>query len=115
MLHAWQQIHGTPGKRNHHNAELRRKAATLGLVIDRRGVTSYAAESPFKELLRHFGLAVLALRTSSLSRGGLASKAKLKKWSCGCTNVRVAIADFRARCLKCRSRVLPEQFQPIFL
>ena len=108
MLHAWQQVYGTPGKRNHHNAELRRRAATLGLVIDRRGVTGYSAESPFKELLRQYGLAVPETDILPVTRRP-PSKSKLKKWSCGCTNVRVAIADFRARCLKCQQEFRPNE------
>jgi hypothetical protein len=28
-------------------------------------------------------------------------RSKLKKWTCGCTNVRVAVKDFEAKCLKC--------------
>jgi hypothetical protein len=26
---------------------------------------------------------------------------KFKKWTCGCTNVRVAVKDFETKCLKC--------------
>jgi len=28
-------------------------------------------------------------------------ESKLEKWTCGCTYVRVAVADFQALCLKC--------------
>ena len=34
LLHAWQQEHGTPSGRNHHNREFRDKALELGLIID---------------------------------------------------------------------------------
>jgi hypothetical protein len=100
LLHAWQEVHGKPGKRNHHNAELQAKARELGLIIDPRGVTGYAANSPFKELLRKAGVSVPEHEVKapvSRPRG----ESKLKKWSCGCTTARVAVADFRARCLKC--------------
>ncbi len=100
LLHAWQETHGTPGKRNHHNAEFQDKARALGLNIDRRGLTGYAADSPFKELLRKWGVSVPNHETKPAAvrpRGD----SKLKKWSCGCTTARVAVADFRARCLKC--------------
>lgn len=100
MLHGWQQVHGTPGKRNHHNIEFRDKARDLGLVIDRRGVTGYAADSPFKALLRNHGIDVPASEVLPIARP-TRGRSKLKKWSCGCTNVRVAVADFRAQCLKC--------------
>ena len=33
---------------------------------------------------------------------------KLKKWSCGCQNVRVAIADFSATCNKCGNEFIQQ-------
>jgi hypothetical protein len=100
LLHAWQEAHGTPGKRNHHNAEFQAKAQELGLIIDRRGVTGYAANSPFKELLQKCGVSVPehAIEAPVARPRG---DSKMKKWSCGCTTARVAVADFRAKCLKC--------------
>ena len=100
LLHAWQEQHGTPGKRNHHNAEFQAKARELGLVIDRRGVTGYSASSPFKDLLRKFGVSVPDVETSA-PEARPRGDSKMKKWSCGCTTARVAVADFSARCLKC--------------
>lgn len=113
LVHAWQQSFGTPGKGNHHNLEFRRKARSLGLDVDRRGVTTFLAESPFLDLLGRVGVDVT--ETWDIDQGGFgpldgserrqqrrpSGKSKLNKWSCGCTNVRVAIADFRAMCLKC--------------
>jgi hypothetical protein len=102
LLHAWQQAHGTPGKGNHHNRELRDKARSYGLLIDGDGVTEYAEWSPFKEILHDQGIDLSDPETpvSGGTIGGRCSS-KLKKWSCGCTNVRVAVAEFRAMCLKC--------------
>lgn len=99
LLHAWQQAHGTPGKRNYHNREFRDKAESLGLVVDRRGVTTYAAESPFKRLLRQYG--VEAPSVEPPEPAPVAGSSKLKKWSCGCTNVRCAVSWLHARCLRC--------------
>jgi hypothetical protein len=117
LLHGWQQAHGKPGKRNHHNAEFRDKGWELGLIIDRRGVTGYREESAFKTLLQERG--VQAPQGQQLpTRPQLPSKAKLKKWSCGCrppVNVRVAVAKFRARCLDCGcefERQEPRQLSP---
>jgi len=103
LLHGWQQCHGKPGKRNHHNAEFREKAWQLGLIIDRRGVTGYRANSAFKTLLRCNGIDAPEQQVKP-KRDSKAGSSKLKKWSCGCrppVNVRVAIATFRARCLDC--------------
>jgi len=103
LLHGWQQAHGSPGKRNHHNAEFCEKAWQLGLIIDRRGVTGYRANSPFKTLLRCNGIDAPEVQMKP-KRNPNRGNSKLKKWSCGCrppVNVRVAIATFRARCLDC--------------
>ncbi len=88
LLHAWQQAHGRPGRRNYHNKEFREKARGLDLVVDERGYTKYLPEQPPP---------VVRVRGQS----------KLKKWSCGCTNVRVAVAEFRAVCLRCGAEFLP--------
>lgn len=103
MLHAWQQEYGKPGKGNYHNAEFRNKARGLGLIIDADGVTSYATDSPFKELLASYGIEW----SDEEARSGIErvpGKSKLKKWSCGCTNVRVGQAEFHALCLSCKRR-----------
>ena len=101
LLHAWQEAHGKPGKNNYHNKEFRAKALEYGLIIDHWGHTQYAPESPFVELLRRHGVQIPALPVPAPKSKG---SSKLKKWSCGCTNVRVAIADFQAKCLRCGNK-----------
>lgn len=98
MLHAWQQAHGKPGKWSYHNVQFRKKALEYGLVVDQRGVTDYEPKSPFMDLLRKHGVHVPHIPNPLQRRRG---SSKLKKWCCGCTNVRVAVADFRAKCLRC--------------
>jgi len=34
-------------------------------------------------------------------------KSKLRKWTCGCTNLRVAVPELEARCLRCGNRFEP--------
>jgi hypothetical protein len=120
LLHAWQEVHGNPSRTDHHNLEFRRKAAELGLLIDRQGVTDYLLDSPFMDFLRGHGIATPteADEEQDAARGigrvrsvggtvpRLAGKSKLIKWSCGCTNVRCAKADFQALCLKCGQRFM---------
>lgn len=72
----------------------------MGLIVDQRGHTQYAPDSPFTRLLERHGVHLPPLAKSVVlerKRG----ESKLKKWTCGCTNVRVAVADFQALCLKC--------------
>ena len=59
-----------------------------GLVIDRRGHTTYLDNSPFIDLLRRFGVNVPPLDVLSAPQERQRGDSKLKKWSCGCTNVR---------------------------
>jgi len=63
-------------------------------------VTGYAANSVFKKLLRRCGVSVPDHEIKAPTERPRGDS-KMKKWSCGCTTARVAIADFRARCLKC--------------
>lgn len=113
LLHAWQQAHGKPGKGNYHNREFRDKAKSLGLLIDKRGVTGYAAESLFKDMLRRFDVVVPFFEVP-LPRVRDKGNSKLKKWSCGCFNVWCAKPDLDARCMKCGQRFrrdLPDQIE----
>jgi hypothetical protein len=108
LLHAWQDKYGKPGKRNYHNAELRDKALQYGLLIDPKGVTNYEPDSLFMDLLKKYGVQVpAALPLVITSRGG--GNSKLKKWTCACgTNVRVAVAHFRALCLNCKQEFVQQ-------
>lgn len=109
QLHFWQQLNGKPprpGPGNYHNVQYQAKAAALGLVVSNRGVNEdYLVDGPFLQLLRGQEVRVPATATLERDRRPRARVgSKLKKWSCGCNppvNVRVAIADFQARCLTC--------------
>jgi hypothetical protein len=100
LLHEWQDIHGSSGKRNYHNHEFRQKALACGLLVDERGITRVQA-GHFTEFLDNHAVAADPL----LSAGNVpmhkrTGDSKLRKWSCGCTNVRCAV-DLRACCGRC--------------
>jgi hypothetical protein len=118
LLHGWQQAYGTVDFKhfNYHNREFRLKALGLGLIVDRYGGQEYWPGSPFVGLLRQFEVEVPDFsadedegdnhesavgRVASPKPALRSGNSKLKKWTCGCTNVRVAIGDFQAQCLKC--------------
>lgn len=102
LLHGWQQANGKPGRSNYHNAQYRQKAQSLGLLVDEKGHTNYEPESPFTQLLREYGVDLPAIELSVADTAPpTGGSSKLKKWTCGCTNVRVAVADFHAQCLRC--------------
>lgn len=100
LLHAWQQAYGKPGKRNYHNRQFREKAAFYGLLVDRRGVTGYAAESLFKDLLRRHDVSVPFFEVPVAEKRHEGTS-KLKKWTCGCFNVWCGRPGLQARCLRC--------------
>lgn len=94
MLHLWQHYFGTISGRKYHNAEFRAKALECGLVVDRRGCTSERTEV-FLEVLRKHGYEIKPLADSK--RPG---SPKMKKYNCGCTNVRCAVT-LVATCGQC--------------
>ena len=107
-IHLWQEEFGkkkgTRNRNNYHNVEFRTKAKLIGIPCNNYGVT-LCYRDPFVSFLRDHGVSV-ECKVASVEESGqklfdtILGKSKLKKWSCGCTNVRVAIADFRAICLK---------------
>lgn len=103
LLHAWQQKHGRAGSGNYHNAEFRHKARSLGLIVDRCGVTEYAPDSLFFQLLEKYRIEVPRLPSTTVelpTRGN----SKLRLWMCRCPiRVRVAVPHFRAVCLDCNT------------
>jgi hypothetical protein len=100
LLHGWQQAHGMPGKRNYHNKEFRDNARTFGLIIDEHGITQYENESAFTRLLAQHGVYVPDLPRVTLATRQ-AGSSKLKKHSCGCTNIWVGTSRFAGTCRLC--------------
>jgi len=104
LLHAWQQAHGKPGKNNFHNKEFRAKAREFGLLIDERGHTGYESHSLFTQLLARYSINDTQLPPLPARQTDRLGTSKLKPWSCGCTRVWVAVADYQAICLKCSNK-----------
>jgi hypothetical protein len=105
MTHAWQALHAKPSNSWYHNKEFRRMLMEFGVVCDKSGCNC-GVKDPFVSLLKKHGIVFnhpmdsdgfIKIPPAIKPKG----KSKLKKWSCGCTNVRVAVKDFQANCLKC--------------
>ncbi len=106
LLHQWQDMHGKPGKGNYHNREFIRKAFYFGLKIDQRGRSlGVVPGSLFMQLLERYDIdtTVLPLPQEFPIPQRKQGRSKLHKWSCGCTNVRVA-TRLNAQCLSCGRR-----------
>jgi len=102
LLHEWQELCGKPGKGNYHNRQFREKARSYGLLVDHRGRSLGIQAGPFTKLLAQHSVDAFVLPPpqGEFARSRPIGKSKLKKWSCGCTNVRAAV-EVEALCLKC--------------
>lgn len=105
MVHSWQALYGKPSKSWFHNKEFHGKMAQFGILCNGKGLHTGIC-GPFVSLLKERGVkldynyqseGIIKIPSIPKPKG----KSKLKKWSCGCTNIRVAVIDLQARCLKC--------------
>lgn len=105
LLHAEQEIAGKPSHGNYHNKEYRERAEALGLIVDHWGHTWVAPKpTPFWDILEKYGLTVPVIKEPAPVIVASPGSSKLRLWVCQCekpVRVRVAVADFQARCLKC--------------
>jgi hypothetical protein len=109
MTHSWQAMYGKPSKSWFHNKEFRLKMMELGIISDTKGY-HIGIGDPFVFLLKKHGIVfngemksqsdkILKIPPRAKPKG----QSKLKKWSCECTNIRVAVKEFEAKCLRCGS------------
>ena len=131
-VHLWQQNYGEhPVSRNYHNQEFVARCEGIGLhPAIGSGCHVRPADGIFAEFLRAYGVPEppplpepkLTPRGKPLDwwtdpekrRKGRSS---LRKWSCGCQNVRVGTQEFHAQCLLCGNEFRlvddePEQREP---
>ncbi len=112
MVHSWEHTHLEQEQRTrnwHHKKGFQVKLLESGIVCNERG-DHLGVGDPFVFMLRKHGVSFnlpcyeardgfLRIPPKKKPKG----TSKLKKWSCGCTNVRVA-TELEARCLKCSNR-----------
>jgi hypothetical protein len=107
MTHSWQAAYGKPSTSWFHNKGFHMKMLEFGIVTNNRG-NHLGVGDPFVFLLKKHGVifhypkdidGTIKIPPKIKPKG----KSKLKKWTCGCTNIRVAIKEFEAKCLKCRN------------
>ncbi len=101
QTHQWQhEITKNAGKPPYHNVEFQKKAEELGIPSSKRGEL-LRMKAPFLTVCEAHGIDTNAVVIQPPAESKMEGGSKLKKWSCGCTNVRVAVSDFQAVCLKC--------------
>ena len=115
MVHSWEYTYVPHEKRTkgwYHPITFRYKMLEFGIETNSKGQhIGLDPKGRFVHLLSKHGVNFDEFDSSMLFSDGIIKidpkkgkkkgKSKLKKWSCGCTNVRVAVADFKALCLKC--------------
>lgn len=100
MVHTWQEQYGTPGRSWFHNHQFRKKIGKIGIRCDPAG-HHLGLGDPFVFILKKHGVDFVdQSSTGDAGAPELHTGSKLIKWSCRCTNVRVAV-NFKAVCLKC--------------
>lgn len=104
MLHHYQcEITTNSSKSNYHNKEFQELAHKFGIPTNSQG-HFLGVQEEFIKVCKEIGLEIdqeselLHLIFTSSKKTG---QSKLKKWTCGYQNVRVAIVNFQAKCLKC--------------
>ena len=109
--HSWEHFYIIPGKRKktwYHSKAFREKMQSFGILCNEKGRHKEIGD-PFVFLLKKHGVRFISntivdglIKMSPRQKPK--GKSKLRKWTCGCTNVRVAVKEFKATCLKCKSR-----------
>lgn len=112
MVHLdnWQKEIKDCNQNQYHNKRFMVAAQAIGFEVEKSDRYGYAHTKPTEKLLEIIAAAKVDEGKISLSRSGLYAAAKkkkgskLKRWCCGCTNVRVAVADFDATCNLCSNK-----------
>jgi hypothetical protein len=108
MVHSYEYLYLPADDRTkswYHKKGFRFKIASFGILTDNRGCHMGIGD-PFVHLLRQHGVIFdksygPGMTIEIVPKKKPKGKSKLKKWTCGCTNIRVAISDLEAKCLKC--------------
>lgn len=110
QLHAFQHLHGRPGRPPYHNRDFVRRAAELGLIVDKYGGQQLdSGATPFLSVLRRHGVSVPPLDepvlfTPAETSGSQHPKSKLGLWVCGCrppVRLRVGRTRLNVVCQDC--------------
>lgn len=108
MCHSWQAVYGTPSNSWFHNKEFGLKMLEFGILVNNKGC-HMGVTDPFVFMLKKHGIefkmnfntdGIIKIPPKPKPKG----KSKLKKWSCGCQNVRVGKAEFEATCNLCGNK-----------
>lgn len=112
MTHSWEYIYVPEDKRTknwYHTKAFKNKLAEIGILTDNRGC-HVAVGDPFVHLLRQHGVTFEAEKRNADGmilippKPKTKGRSKLRKWSCGCQNVRIGKKEFQATCDICYNK-----------
>jgi len=129
-VHLWQQNYGeNPVTHNYHNREFVQRCEGIGLhPATGYGAHLRPADGLFAEFLRAYGIPEPPpLEEPKLTPKGRPldwwtdpekrrrGRSNLRKWTCGCQNVRVGTKEFHAQCLVCGNtfRLVDQQSETV--
>jgi hypothetical protein len=117
MVHSWEYCYLPEKERTknwYHTKTFRQKMEEFGIICDEKGChVGLVKKGLFVWTLRQHSVSLSEIPNYNIS--GMSEvfpiepkkkpkgKSKLKKWSCGCTNIRVAVPNFKAMCLRCEN------------
>lgn len=119
MVHSWEYTYLDESKRTknwYHTKSFRAKLADFGILSNEKGQhLGIDRSGDFYFFLKKHGVRfdLMPEGTEKAKDGSVKidpdkgkkkGKSKLKKWSCGCTNVRVAVSIFDATCNRCGNK-----------
>ncbi len=114
LTHLWETIYVESEKRTknwYHPQTFRQKMKEFGIACNDKGYHREVGD-PFVFLLRKHGISFNKIYFYGKDQDGFLKippkkkpkgKSRLKKWSCGCTNIRAAV-EVDATCDKCRNK-----------
>lgn len=105
LSNAIKGIHDCDHKSQHHNKNFKQAAERIGFIVEKtkHGWSKTILSDDLRKLIEKANPNNEALGIFRAMESGKKAKkgSKLKKWSCGCTNIRVAVSDFDATCNNC--------------
>jgi len=111
MVHSFEHTYIDESKRTknwYHTNAFRQKMVEIGILTNPKGI-HIAIGDPFVFLLKKHGVSFDSPRDAKgfiiiPPKAKKKGKSKLRKWSCGCQNVRVGKAEFEATCDLCGNK-----------
>jgi len=95
----------------YHNVEFKKRAESLGLIVEKMGRHGWAKTSisdRLQEILKEIKPDTNTFKLYRIPNLRFVNPTKMKKYSCGCTTVRCAV-ELNAKCLNCNNQFIKKE------